>query len=165
MRALNVLLALLVSLLIALLVAEGGLRLLGLGPQTRINRFDAELGWSKTPNSSARRATKEFDVEYAINGLGLRDDPMQDPGKAAGTFRVLFLGDSFVLGYTVNRDDLFVDVLETWWKAVGSLGIGDGLSSSSGNLQGTAGFQMSSRPTPATRLATADAISTRSTPT
>lgn len=119
MRALNVLLALLVSLLIALLVAEGGLRLLGLGPQTRINRFDAELGWSKTPNSSARRATKEFDVEYAINGLGLRDDPMQDPGKAAGTFRVLFLGDSFVLGYTVNRDDLFVDVLETWWKAEG----------------------------------------------
>ncbi|MBK7877289.1 MAG: hypothetical protein IPJ77_16355 [Planctomycetes bacterium] len=119
MRALNVLLALLVSFLIAALVFEGGLRLLGMGPQTRINRFDPDFGWSKTPDSSARRSTREFDVTYAINGLGLRDDPMKDPGKPAGTFRVLFLGDSFVLGYTVNREDLFVDVLETWWKREG----------------------------------------------
>lgn len=119
MRALNVLLAFLVSLLIAALVFEGGLRLLGMGPQTRINRFDPDFGWSKTPDSSARRSTREFDVTYTINALGLRDDPMQDPGKPTGTFRVLFLGDSFVLGYTVNRDDLFVDVLETWWKREG----------------------------------------------
>lgn len=119
MRALNVLLALLVSLLIALAVFEGGLRLLGLGPPTRINRFDPDFGWSKTPNASASRSTREFDVTYTINALGLRDDPMSDPGKPAGTFRVLFLGDSFVLGYTVDRDDLFVDVLETWWKREG----------------------------------------------
>ena len=51
------------------------------------------------PGSRYRAARAGYDVEYAINGLGLRDDPMQDPGKAAGTFRVLFLGDSITEGY------------------------------------------------------------------
>jgi lysophospholipase L1-like esterase len=119
MRAINVLLAMLVSLALALLVLEGGLRLLGFGPKPTINRFDAELGWVKTPGVTARRSSSEFDVTYAINQLGLRDDPMKDPGKPTGTCRVLFLGDSFVLGYTVDREDLFVDVLERWWKAEG----------------------------------------------
>src|SRR5262249_52949922 len=41
------------------------------------------------------------------------------PGKPSGTYRVLMLGDSFVLGYTVERADLFVDEIEGWWKSEG----------------------------------------------
>jgi hypothetical protein len=119
MKALNVLLALVVSLAVAAGVMEVGLRLLGMGPQPTINRFDADLGWVKTPGGTARKKTGEFDITFHINALGLRDDEMAGPAKPAGTYRVLMLGDSFVLGYTVDRDDLFVDILETWWQSEG----------------------------------------------
>jgi hypothetical protein len=119
MRALNVFLSIFVSLLLAGLVFEVGLRLLGMGPQPTINRFDPELGWVKTPGAKAERETREFDVHYTINSLGLRDDEMSSPKKPDGTYRVLMLGDSFVLGYTVDRQDLFVDQLEKWWQSEG----------------------------------------------
>jgi hypothetical protein len=119
MRAFNVLLALLVSLLLAVLVLEGGLRLIGMGPTPTLGQFDPQLGWVKTPNASVHRHTSEFDVHFEINALGLRDDPMQSPAKPAGKLRVLMLGDSFVQGYTVERRDLFVDILERWWQAEG----------------------------------------------
>jgi hypothetical protein len=119
MRALNVLLALLVSLLLAAAVFEVGLRLVGLGPPVTLGKFDPELGWVKTPNVKVHRHTSEFDVHFEINALGLRDDPMASPAKPAGKLRVLMLGDSFVQGYTVERADLFVDILERWWQAEG----------------------------------------------
>jgi hypothetical protein len=119
MRALNVLLAVLVSLLLAAAVLEGGLRLIGLGPAVTLGQFDAQLGWVKTPNAKVHRKTSEFDVHFEINALGLRDDPMTSPAKPAGKLRVLMLGDSFVQGYTVERQDLFVDILEHWWQAEG----------------------------------------------
>ncbi len=117
MRAINVLLAILVSAILALGIFNAGLSLLGFGPQPVINRFDAKLGWSKQPGLTAKRHTKEFDVTFEINDLGLRDDPMTTKAKEPNTFRVLVLGDSFVLGYTVDRDDLFVDQIERWWQA------------------------------------------------
>lgn len=119
MRALNVLLAVLVSLLLALAVFEVGLRLVGLGPPVTLAQFDPALGWVKTPNSQAHRSTREFDVTFQMNEQGLRDDPMPSPSKPAGKLRVLMLGDSFVQGYTVARDDLFVDILERWWQSEG----------------------------------------------
>ncbi|HEV8113968.1 MAG TPA: DUF5989 family protein [Planctomycetota bacterium] len=119
MKAINVLLALLVSLAVAAGVLEIGLRLLGMGPQPTINKFDKDLGWVKTPNSVAHRKTGEYDVTFKINSLGLRDDEMTSPAKPAGTFRVLALGDSFVQGYTVDRENLFADILEKWWQAEG----------------------------------------------
>jgi len=120
MRAINVLLSIVVSVVIAMLVLEGGLRLIGLGPTGEtINQYDPDLGWTKRPNFTAERETSEFDVEYTINELGLRDDPMTSPKKPAGTYRVLVLGDSFVLGYTVERENLFVDQLEGLWQSEG----------------------------------------------
>ncbi|MBK7642011.1 MAG: hypothetical protein IPJ19_03015 [Planctomycetes bacterium] len=119
MRAINVLLALLVSLLLGIAVLEVGLRVIGLGPPVTIGQFDPQLGWVKTPGASIHRHTSEFDVHFDINALGLRDDPMSSPAKPAGKLRVLMLGDSFVQGYTVERHDLFVDILERWWKAEG----------------------------------------------
>lgn len=119
MRAINVALCFVVSFLLAVLVAEVGLRLLGMGPQPTINRFDPDTGWSKRPDASIHKKTGEFDITIATNHFGLRDDPMTSAAKRAGTKRVLVLGDSFALGYTVDRDDLFVDLLERRWKAEG----------------------------------------------
>lgn len=117
MRALNVLLSVLISLLLAVLVFELGLRLFpAFRPQATINEFHPRLGWAKRPDAEVRRRTPELDVSIRTNADGLRDDAIPRP-KPAGTFRVVMLGDSFVLGYTVERTDLFVDHCETWWNA------------------------------------------------
>ena len=119
MRAINVLLALAVSLLIAFGVFEGGLRLIGFAPTKTLNQFDENLGWVKRTDTATSRATDEYDVTFDINSLGLRDDPMTSPAKPEASFRVVCLGDSFTLGYTVEREDLFVDQLERKWNAEG----------------------------------------------
>jgi hypothetical protein len=117
MRAINVLLTLLISLVIALLVFEGGLRLVGFSPPKSINEFHETLGWAKKPDARVKRKSPEFTITFETNHEGLRDDAELKPTKPAGVFRVLLLGDSFVLGYTVDRQDLFADQLEGWWKS------------------------------------------------
>ena len=120
MRAINVLLAILVSALIGAAALEGGLRLIGFGPKVTLNQYDKDVGWSKTPNLSLSRAHPDapYDIDFELNSMGLRDDEVQKE-KAADTLRVLCLGDSFTLGFGVNRDDLFVDILERWWNNEG----------------------------------------------
>jgi hypothetical protein len=118
MRAFNVLLAFLVSVAIGLAVLELGLRLIpGLAPPPVLNHFDPVTGWSKVPGKSITRRVGNEKIHFVINENGLRDDPGVGPGKEPNTYRVLMLGDSFVLGYTVERKDLFVDELEGWWKS------------------------------------------------
>ena len=117
MRAINVFITLVLSLVLALLIFEGGLRLIGFAPPKTINEFDPALGWSKKKDACIQRKTPEFKVAIHTNAEGLRDDPELRPAKPAGVFRVMMLGDSFVLGYTVDRQDLFVDELEGWWKS------------------------------------------------
>lgn len=120
MKAVNILLALLVSGGIAILIFELGLRLLGFGAPAINTVPDAALGWAKEPNAKIVRSTNEYDVTIETDALGLRDDfEKADPSKPEGTTRVLCLGDSFVLGYAVARKDLFVDQLEAAWKAEG----------------------------------------------
>ncbi|MEM6568003.1 MAG: DUF5989 family protein [Planctomycetota bacterium] len=117
MRALNVLLAIVVSLLIAVGVAEGGLRLLGFGPPPLNTEFDPVRGWRLEKDKTIHRTTKEYDVTIATDAHGLRDDyASDDVSKPDGTYRAVFLGDSFVVGYTVDRDELFVDQLERAWR-------------------------------------------------
>ncbi|MEW6071443.1 MAG: DUF5989 family protein [Planctomycetota bacterium] len=118
MRALNVLLAFAMSIALALAVLEGGLRLFpAFRPLETVNEFHRELGWAKRPGAVARRTTRELDITLEINSRGLRDDPLATIAKKENTFRVLCLGDSFVLGYTVDRADLFVDLMEGWYRA------------------------------------------------
>jgi lysophospholipase L1-like esterase len=117
-RAVNVLLAFGVSLLIGLAVLELGLRLIpAFAPPATLNRFDPVTGWSKAPDKHVTRRVAGEKIHFDINEHGLRDDPGVGPRKEPNTYRVLTLGDSFVLGYTVNRGDLFVDQLEGWWKS------------------------------------------------
>ena len=118
MRAFNVLLSVLMSLAIGFGALEGGLRLLGFGPTESLTRFDPELGWSKRPSARVERSTSELNITMETNSIGLRDDELADP-KPESEHRVLCLGDSFVLGYTVDREDLFVDLLESAWRREG----------------------------------------------
>lgn len=119
MRTLNVFLAILVSLVIAALVLEGGLRLIGQGPEKTLLQFDETLGWSKKPNYKHVSKGRDFRVELRTNEHGLHGDPMPDLAKSPDTFRVLALGDSFVQGFSVDRSNLFVDLLERWWRSEG----------------------------------------------
>ncbi|MFT5057815.1 MAG: lysophospholipase L1-like esterase [Planctomycetota bacterium] len=116
MKAINVLLAILVSLFVFLAVFELGLRAIGMGPPKTLNQFNSALGWSKAPERTVHRKTAEYDVHFAINELGLRDDEDLTVEKPEDTERVICLGDSFTLGYTVERQHLFVDQLEHWWQ-------------------------------------------------
>jgi len=119
MKALNVLLALLVSAAIALGVVEVGLRALGFTPTEVNTEFDPELGWRKTPGKTIGRSAGEYEVTLTTDAAGLRDDYAAGTLAPAAddTFRAVFLGDSFVVGYTVDREDLFVDQLERAWDA------------------------------------------------
>jgi len=119
MKALNIVLAVVVSLVLCILVLEGGLRLIGLGPPKTLNEFDSALGWTKRPGAKVTRKTSEYEVTFEMNSLGMRDDELASPEKPAGRFRVIALGDSFTLGFAVEREDLFVDLLEAWWRAEG----------------------------------------------
>ncbi len=118
MKALNVFLALVVSVAMAVLTAELGLRLVpALRAQPSINRFDPATGWSMTPMTAIVREVAGRKLEFAINAQGLRDD--EPPAKPAGTLRVVVLGDSFALGYTVARGESFADLLQQRWNAEG----------------------------------------------
>lgn len=120
MKQLNVLLAIFVSGVLAIAVFEFGLRLVpAFRAQPTLNQFDPLTGWSKTPSKTVTRNVAGQKIEFAINENGLRDDPGVGPNKPAGKFRVMALGDSFVLGYTVPREHCFVDLLETRWNAEG----------------------------------------------
>src|SRR5262245_56290373 len=110
--------ALLVGVFVLLLVLEGGLRMAGLAPQPRINRFHPTLGWEKEPGRTSRKKTSEFDVTFAINERGLRG-PVVPYEKAADESRIVFAGDSFCLGYTVEEKDLFLDILGERLRAEG----------------------------------------------
>lgn len=62
------------------------------------------------PDSFCRFKTDEWDVNYQINSLGLRDkDIASDRAEA---FRVLFLGDSFAQGHGVDLENSMSKLLE-----------------------------------------------------
>jgi lysophospholipase L1-like esterase len=97
-KALPILLPL-ASLAVAVILAEGVLRLLGFA---QVVQFDyvPDLGWVQTPNQDTR-TVGGWPVH--INSAGFRG-PEVSLGKPAGTLRVLLIGDSFTFGYGVADD-------------------------------------------------------------
>ena len=75
-------------------------------------RSDA-FGFRLAPGISTRMRGPEYDVEIKTNSLGMRDD---EPAEKHGP-RVLLLGDSFAMGYGVERGQLFADRLEQQLEA------------------------------------------------
>lgn len=97
-----------VSTLFALGVAELALRV--------VDWPSADPVWAADPATAFRFASRldyrhiqpEYDVAFATNSLGQRDD---EAVEKAGP-RVLLLGDSFTCGYGVERHETFADQLE-----------------------------------------------------
>ena len=71
--------------------------------------YDPELSWTLTPNWSGRHRNCDFDVRYAINSRGFRQDHVLREPKAVK--RVAVVGDSFTFGLGVKDDETFVHLL------------------------------------------------------
>lgn len=112
------------SILLSVLLLEGGVRLLHLAPPTEGAGWfwrvpDSVTGWSLQPGASGRwfNPQMEYDVDVAINSEGLRDVPRDTLDKPAGVFRILLLGDSYVEGLRVPLEQTFAKVLEAQLNA------------------------------------------------
>ena len=115
MRALLVLF----GLIVGLLLAEGGSRIVDRlqcrdnpGMFWEPNRW---VGWTHTPDARgwAQRCLRgkiEWRAYTRINGHGLRDRDV--PYERQGKFRILVLGDSFTEGVQVEQDETFPKLLE-----------------------------------------------------
>jgi len=120
MRALNVLLSIVISTVMALVVFEFGLRLIpAFRQQPTVNQFDPATGWSKIPGAHVTRTVAGQPIEFSINSNGLRESEVVAPRNLTGGQRILALGDSFVLGFTVDKEHSFVEQLESRLRSDG----------------------------------------------
>jgi hypothetical protein len=112
-----------VSLLFTLLLAEGALRLLGVGTNQRgsswfaggnhprfLFQADPMSGYSLRPGFQGRQIarSREFDVAVAVDSEGLRAEPHPAPPSP----RVLAVGDSITFGEGIPADATWTAVLE-----------------------------------------------------
>lgn len=79
---------------------------------TACRRDDPVLNHTLVPNSSCRFKTKEWDVNFQVNSLGMRDQEYSR-AKPSGVYRILLLGDSFAEGYGVKQAQTYQAILET----------------------------------------------------
>jgi len=106
--------ALVLSLALAVLLAELGLRLFFwrdlFNVQDERNlmyRYDKTLGWFPVPNSHERLLGSRV-ITVSHNRIGFRSaEPVQDQRPS-----IVFLGDSFVWGYDVEATERFTDKLQ-----------------------------------------------------
>lgn len=109
------------SVAFALVLFEIGLRLAGYraiyemySKPSLFWRHDELLGWSQEPGASGQYVGPrpwpiEFQASVSINSLGLRGPEL--PEKADDELRVLFLGDSMVVGFEVEYEQTYVALL------------------------------------------------------
>ena len=98
------------ALLFSMLIAELGLRVLGIS-HASIGTVDPVRGWALRPGASAHKSTEgESDVE--INADGQRDR-LHARQKPPGTFRIAVLGDSFTLASHVAVEQTYWSILES----------------------------------------------------
>ena len=114
----NRLLGYLVTFLLIFGVVDGVFRLAGCSPKPVRVEFEDSRGWQNLQGTETTSEGKEFDVAVRFNSHRMRG-PEFDDAKAPDTTRVLVVGDSFTLGYTVEDHDLFLRILERELQANG----------------------------------------------
>jgi hypothetical protein len=102
------------GLLVAVLLAEGALRLLGVSAPIW-HRPDPELGWTLRPGVSGE-FTQEGRALVEVNADGRRD-PGYPLAKPAGSYRIAVLGDSYSEAMQVQRDEAYWALLPAALKA------------------------------------------------
>jgi lysophospholipase L1-like esterase len=122
--------ALVVTTVFSLLLCEALVRAFvivrNVGPSFTV--FDPEYGKRLKPGFSTRRIAPEFDMRLTTNTLGFRGPEPTGPLEGV----VLFLGDSFTMGYGVNDGEEFPALVRARLEAAPSgpipvinAGIGD----------------------------------------
>jgi hypothetical protein len=99
--------------LYTLLFAEAFVRVFD--PQPLMPRYISGTPWGvrgNIPHARYWHHTPEVDVQYRINGQGLRADRDYPLRKPPGTCRIGVFGDSFLFGLEVDLRDSFADRLE-----------------------------------------------------
>jgi hypothetical protein len=116
------LVVLIVGVILALLIAEVALRALRgrhpiatarYGKIPNVTQRGTYLPWELRPGAVDRQVDPygEFDCEFRINSVGLRDDEIP-PVKPPGTKRILMLGDSMTVGWGVEESECFAGRLD-----------------------------------------------------
>lgn len=110
-----------VATIVASLVGELLVRVVR-GEQPKFPRHVVGAPWGirfNEPSSRYRHRSADVDVEFRINRNGMRADRDYDRAKPPGTKRIVSLGDSFTIGYEVEREQCFSSVLEARLRAAG----------------------------------------------
>ncbi|BBL71400.1 hypothetical protein MoryE10_20060 [Methylogaea oryzae] len=68
-------------------------------------RYDPGLGYTLKPGV-CRFSNREFDTEYRVNSLGMRDDE-----ESLATPEVIVLGDSYAMGWGVEQNETFAEII------------------------------------------------------
>ncbi len=110
------LLLLLVVLAVCIAAAEVILRIAWSGytpgsGKAPIMAYDDTLGWIGKPNYEGPLTEGGLVVPCRMNDWGFRDEQPSPPGETPGKIRVMFLGDSYVMGTGVEEDDRVSEVL------------------------------------------------------
>lgn len=109
---------LLVSLGIALLVAEMAFRAINSDEIFMMPRYVTDADYAgyqirrNVPNAEYTHTTPDGSWAYFINSRGLRDTREFAYDKPDGVLRILTLGDSFTLGFEVGQEQTYAAVLE-----------------------------------------------------
>lgn len=104
------------ALLIAVLVAEVALALADYPPtltehQQLFMQYDSIRGWRNVAGGRGRYATSEYVVSLDYNERAYRG-PLHAYPKPPGVFRVVVIGDSYIEGYSVARENRAAEVAE-----------------------------------------------------
>ena len=84
-------------------------------PQVLLPRYVTGTPWGirgNIPHAHYWHWTPDVNVEFNINGQGMRADHDYADEKPAGTCRLALFGDSFFMGYELNLKDTFATRLE-----------------------------------------------------
>jgi lysophospholipase L1-like esterase len=109
MRARSRLIPLLVGLVVAILLAEAAVRVLGLVEYPpRLHQPDSTNVYTMRPGF---RGKTSHGVPIRVNALGARG-PEVSATKRPGTFRILLLGDSMTFGSGIREETSFAALLE-----------------------------------------------------
>lgn len=93
------------------------------GNQNDFYRFDSRLGWANKAGVTGVYKRSEFSYTISINDLGMRQKAVAKE-KAAGMFRIVALGDSFLWGIGVPDEERVSEVLQRELKSVEILNLG-----------------------------------------
>jgi hypothetical protein len=113
------------SVIFTLLVIETGYRLFDpfpfIGPEEitaaehgSLIQYDSELGWKGVPGGSTELITENTRIRLEHNSQGFRDIEHGESSRSKPA--IIFLGDSFMEGYEVSFEEMFVNRLRSRLK-------------------------------------------------